>query len=128
MGNCCQPEIKSHDMTLVKPSSRGENTKEDGHSIRSVRGPNDRGGASGSTRRVSVVNVKKKDSQSNLIESNHQLMRKEKKMVNIIQIEKDQIHENIEKSDKKIDAKTKEFMMVAFNKHFVMANLSEEEK
>ena len=126
MGNCCQPEIKAHDMTLVRPSSKGENAREEGISAKSVRGPNERG--SGSTRRVSLVNTKKKESQSQMLESNHQLMRKEKKMVNIIQIEKDTIHENIDKIEKKIDVRIKEFLMTAFNKHFVLANLLEDEK
>lgn len=125
MGNCCQPEIKTHDMALVRPSSK-DNAREEGFSSKSVRGPNDRG--TGSTRRISIVNTKKKESQSQVLESNQQLMRKEKKMVNIIQIEKDLIHENIEKIEKKIDTKIKEFLMTAFNKHFVLANLLEDEK
>jgi membrane-associated HD superfamily phosphohydrolase len=88
----------------------------------------------GSTRKISNGTgqqppARRRDSQSAAaLESNHQLFRKDKKIGNIIQIEKEQIFENIEKIEKPHDTATKEFLNDAFKKHFVLASLSDQEK
>lgn len=136
MGNCCQPEManRNDDINMVRGRSTdtapgdkepskitpvaqfGQSRKE---SLQNNAGPGSQGRVSGN---------KRKDSQSNLQESNHMLQRKEKKMGNIIQIEKEVAVENIEKIERGLDPKTIEFLNRAFNKHFVLANLTEEEK
>lgn len=135
MGNCCQPEVagRNTDMSMVKSRSRETSPGGKEQSVimpvaqyPATRNESMQNAGPGSQGRI--AGHKRRDSQSNILESNHMLQRKEKKMGNIIQIEKDVLHENIEKLERKLDPKTIEFLNKAFNKHFVLANLMEEEK
>lgn len=128
MGNCCQPPLSARntEVDMTKPSDSGMPEKDASKTpTQAIEKNRDITRNAGSARKL-FSEDRQRDTGS--LDPNHQMLRKEKKIGNIIQIEKDMIHENIDKLGRQVDAKVREFLNNAFKKHFALANLSEDEK
>lgn len=144
MGNCCHPStpggLGEKDMTKnTKPVEEIQTTEKENSNVQNAtptvdkvtRDPAVRGA---SYNHVPVVEptpasqVSKPNRKESIVsDSNQPLHRKEKKK-GLIQVEKESISENITKIEKTMDQATRDFLFTAFKKHYVLANLTEDEK
>lgn len=145
MGNCCHPStpagLGEKDMTKkTKPVEEIQTTEKENSNVQNAtptvdkvtRDPAVRGG---SYNHVAVVEpapasqVGKPNRKESLVsDSNHPLHNRKEKKKGLIQVEKESIAENITKIEKSMDQATRDFLFNAFKKHYVLANLTEDEK
>lgn len=145
MGNCCQPSspggLIEKDMgKKTKPVEEIQTTEKENSMLQNATPTVDkvtrdvvvRGG---SNRQIPIAEaapasqVSKPNRKESIVsDSNHPLHNRKEKKKGLIQVEKESIAENINKMEKAIDGPTREFLFNAFKKHYVLANLTQDEK